>query len=87
MGDSGHHEAMIADFRRRFWIVLVLSVPIVVLSEMAQMLFGYMVMFPGSNLLLFALSSIVFFYGGWPFFTGARSEMRAGRPEMMMLIT
>lgn len=84
---SGHHEHMIEDFKKRFWVVLILSVPVIILSEMIQMLFGYSLSFTGSNILLFTLSSIVFFYGGKPFFTGAKDELKNRKPGMMMLIT
>lgn len=84
---AGHHEGMIADFQKRFWVVLVLSIPIVILSSMAQMLFGYHLEFTGSKIILFVLSSIVFFYGGFPFLKGAVDEFRARKPGMMMLIT
>jgi len=87
IGHSGHHAAMIEDFKKRFWIVLLLSIPIIILSEMVQMLLNYSLTFPGSKFLLFALSSIVFFYGGMPFFKGARDEFAEGKPGMMMLIT
>ncbi len=87
LGHSGHHAAMIQDFKKRFWVVLALSIPIVILSEMVQMLFNYTISFTGSNILLFALSSIVFFYGGVPFFKGAADELKARQPGMMMLIT
>lgn len=86
-GHSGHHEAMIADFKKRFWVVLILSIPIVVLSAMFQMLFGYHLEFPGSKILLFLLSSIVFFYGGVPFLKGGLGEFKARKPGMMMLIS
>ena len=82
-----HHTAMIEDFKKRFWVVLVLSFPIIVLSDMVQMLFGYTISFPGSNIILFALSSIVFVYGGIPFFIGAKDEFIDRKPGMMMLIT
>ena len=87
LGHSSHHAAMIEDFRRRFWVVLLLSLPIIILSDMVQMVFGYTISFPGSNLMLFALSSIVFFYGGIPFFKGAKYEFMERKPGMMMLIT
>ena len=87
LGHSSHHAAMIEDFRKRFWVVLLLSLPIIILSDMLQMLFGYNISFPGSKFLLFALSSIVFFYGGIPFFKGAKDEFMERKPGMMMLIT
>ncbi len=66
-GHAGHHEHMIEDFKKRFWISLVLAIPITYLSPMIQMLFNYEVTFTGNTVLLFALSTIVFFYGGKPF--------------------
>jgi len=87
IGHSQHHAAMIDDFKKRFWVVLALSIPIIVLSQMVQMLFGYTLSFPGSKIILFVLSSIVFFYGGLPFFKGARDELNDRKPGMMMLIT
>ena len=86
-GHAGHHEGMIADFKRRFWVVLMLSIPIVILSSMIQMLFGYHLEFRGSKIILFVLSSIVFFYGGVPFLKGALEEIKTRKLGMMMLIT
>jgi len=86
-GHAGHHEHMIADFKKRFWVSLVLAIPISYLSEMIQMLFGYEVNFTGDTLLLFLLSTIVFFYGGKPFLQGAWDEVKAKTPGMMMLIS
>lgn len=86
---SGHdHGEMVADYRRRFWISLVLTPPVLLLSPMIQHLFGIQgsLDFPGSEFLLFALSTVVYVYGGWPFLTGFTSELRAGKPGMMTLI-
>ena len=80
---------MIADFRRRFWVSLALTVPIVALSPMIQHWLGLReaLAFPRSDYLLFALSSVVFFYGGWPFLSGLVAELRDSRPGMMTLIS
>ncbi|OCX53994.1 copper-translocating P-type ATPase [Mucilaginibacter sp. PPCGB 2223] len=87
MGHAGHgHNAMIADFRKRFYVVLVLTVPILLLSLMIQQWLHLQISFPGSQYVLFALSSVVFVYGGWPFLTGWLSEMKAKNPGMMTLI-
>ena len=86
-GHSGHHEHMIEDFKKRFWVSLVLTIPISYLSEMIQMLFGYEVNFTVHTLLLFLLSTIVFFYGGKPFLLGAWDELKTKAPGMMMLIS
>ena len=81
-----HHAMMIADFRKRFYIVLVLTVPIMLLSETIRHWLNIHFQFPGSNYLILLLSSIVFFYGGWPFLTGWWEEMRTWKPGMMTLI-
>src|SRR5699024_1473631 len=86
-GHGGHHEHMVEDFKKRFWISLVLSIPILYLSPMIQMLIGYEVNFTGDTLLLFLLSTIVFFYGGKPFLLGAWDELKEKSPAMMMLIS
>ena len=87
MGMAGHdHHAMIADFKKRFYAVLVLTVPIVLLSSMIQHFMGVDWQFPGSQYILFGLSTIVFFYGGWPFLKGWLDEIKAKSPGMMFLI-
>lgn len=87
MGHSGHdHKAMIADFKKRFYIILVLTVPIVLLSPMIQQFIGLRWYFPGSLYLQLALSTVVFFYGGWPFLKGWFYEMKDSSPGMMTLI-
>jgi len=87
-GHAGHdhHAMMIADFRKRFYIVLILTVPVMLLSKMIQQWLGIDISFTGSNYLLLALASIVFFYGGWPFLTGWWDEMKKKDPGMMTLI-
>ncbi len=84
-GGHGHGE-MVEDFKRRFFISLALTVPILALSPMIQDFLGVNWRFPGDMYILFGLSTVVFFYGGWPFITGARDELRDRSPGMMMLI-
>lgn len=86
-GHASHHEHMIDDFKKRFWISLALAIPISYLSPMIQMLFNYEVSFTGNTLLLFLLSTIVFFYGGKPFLLGAWDEIKEKTPGMMLLIS
>ncbi|HLQ98665.1 MAG TPA: copper-translocating P-type ATPase [Candidatus Dormibacteraeota bacterium] len=86
-GHAGHHEHMIKDFKKRFWISLVLALPITYLSPMIQTIFNYEVTFTGNMVLLFVLSTIVFFYGGKPFLLGAWDEIKAKEPGMMLLIS
>ncbi|HEX9513078.1 MAG TPA: heavy metal translocating P-type ATPase, partial [Puia sp.] len=81
-----HHAMMIADFKKRFYIVLLLTLPILLLSPMIQRWLTLPILFPGSPYLLLALSSVVFFYGGWPFLKGWWEEMKTRNPGMMTLI-
>lgn len=83
-----HHAHMVADFRRRFWVSLVLTVPMLVLSPMIQSFLGIKgeLSFPGDAYLLWALASAVFFYGGWPFLKGLYDERAKKEPGMMTLI-
>lgn len=88
MGHAGHdhHAMMVNDFKKRFFAVLLLTLPILLLSEMIQHWLGFHFVFPGSKLLLWFLSSVVFFYGGWPFLKGWFDEMKSWQPGMMTLI-
>ncbi|MFI7542201.1 heavy metal translocating P-type ATPase [Actinoplanes sp. NPDC049599] len=74
-------------FRRKFWLSLALTVPIVVTSHMVMDWFGYSLDFPGLSLIGPVLGTIVFGYGGWPFLAGAVSEIRDRAPGMMLLIS
>ena len=87
-GHHDHHAHMVADFRKRFWISLVLTIPILLLSPMIQEFLGLgtLFQFTGSLYLTFILSSVVFFYGGYPFLKGIWDELHKGQPGMMTLI-
>jgi Cu2+-exporting ATPase len=85
---TSHHAHMVADFRRRFWVSLVLSIPVVLLAGHIRGWLGLedALAFRGDGLVQFVLASSIFFYGGWPFLTGLVDEVRARRPGMMTLI-
>jgi len=83
---SGHHAHMIQDFKKRFWISLVLSLPVLMLSPMIQDLLGYELTIEASNYVLFGLSSVIYFYGGWPFLGGLADELKKKQLGMMTLI-
>ncbi len=87
-GHGSHHAMMVADFRKRFWISLIISIPILILSPLIQKFLGLqgVISFPGGSYVLFVLSSAVFFYGGWPFLKGIVDELRSNSPGMMTLI-
>nr|WP_246343472.1 copper-translocating P-type ATPase [Adhaeribacter radiodurans] len=87
-GEHGHdhHAMMIDDFRKRFWISLFLSIPVIIISPMIQHIVGYHLEIPYNMYIAFGLSSIIFLYGGWPFLTGLKDELKKGSPGMMTLI-
>lgn len=83
----GRHEGHVTeDFKRRFIISLILTIPILVLSPFIQNLFRYKLEFPGSIYVLFLLSTLVYFYGGYPFLKGFFREVRDNDIGMMTLI-
>jgi len=88
-GHADHHAHMAADFRKRFWISLALTLPILVLSPMLQELVGLRkaIRFTGDVYVLFGFSSAVFWYGGWPFLKGLFEELKTRKPGMMVLIS
>jgi P-type Cu2+ transporter len=82
---AGHNVDM---FRSKFWLSLLLTIPVVIWSEHVQMLLGYTApTFPGSRLIGPVLGTVVFVYGGWVFLQGALGELRAKLPGMMTLIS
>jgi Cu2+-exporting ATPase len=83
-----HHAMMIKDFKKRFWISLIISLPVLVLSPMIQGLldFQFALVEGIDHFILLGLSTIIFFYGGWPFLTGLASEIKQKQPGMMTLI-
>lgn len=84
----GHHAQMVQDFRKRFWISLLLTVPILILAPMIQNFLGLagQLRFSGDQYILWVFSSIVFFYGGYPFLKGIVDELKVFKPGMMTLI-
>ncbi|MFZ3580370.1 heavy metal translocating P-type ATPase [Virgibacillus sp. DJP39] len=81
-----HHAHMMEDFKKRFYISLILTIPILVLSPMIQEAINVDWRFTGDLYILFGLSTIVFFYGGWPFLKGMFDEVKQKEPGMMTLI-
>ena len=86
--EHGPHAHSVSDFRRRFWIAIALTVPVVLLSRMIQHVLGLgdKLSFPGDQLVQSVFASAVFFYGGWPFLNGLVEELKKHRPGMMTLI-
>ncbi|MHA1147381.1 MAG: heavy metal translocating P-type ATPase [Promethearchaeota archaeon] len=81
-----HHRMMLEDFKRRFRISLIVTIPILILSPLIQRFFGYQLSFPGIMYVLFVLSSFIFVYGGYPFLKGMVDELKKKNPGMMTLI-
>ncbi len=83
-----HHQMMVDDFRKRFVVSLLLTIPVLFLSPMIQEIFGLekILSFPGDSYIILSLSSLIYFYGGWPFLTGLWNELRTKTPGMMVLI-
>ncbi len=69
---ASHHEMMVTDFRKRFWVSLALTGPVLLLAPMIQEWLGLtdVLSFPGDSYVQFALATAIFCYGGWPFLTG-----------------
>ncbi|MBW2340472.1 MAG: HAD-IC family P-type ATPase [Deltaproteobacteria bacterium] len=86
--NTNHHAHMVADFRRRFWISLIITIPVLALSPMIQRFLGLgdALRFTGDLYVLFGLSSIIFFYGGYPFLKGLFDELKSTQLGMMTLI-
>lgn len=85
-GHSGHGDH-VGQFRRLFWIMLVLAVPVVAFSDMFAMLLGYTL--PDTtlvNAISPLLGTVMYAWGGWPFLAGAVGELRSRKPGMMLLI-
>lgn len=81
-----HHRMMIKDYRKRFIISTILTVPILLLDPIIQGLLGYSIVVPGQKYILFLMASIVYFYGGLPFLKGFVNELKKRTPGMMVLI-
>lgn len=74
------------NFKQKFWLSLILAIPIILFSPMMGMEFPFQVTFPGSDWLVLILATILFIYGGQPFLSGAKMELKQKSPAMMTLI-
>lgn len=86
-GGHAHHAGMIEDFKKRFYVVLALTLPIMALSPMIQHWLNVDWTFTGSSYVLMLLSTVVYFFGGWPFLVGLRDEIRNKSLGMMTLVS
>jgi Cu2+-exporting ATPase len=86
MAGMDHMDHM-GNFKRKFWVSLVAALPIFILSPFMGIDLPFQFTFPGSDWVVLILASFLFFWGGQPFFSGAKSELKAKNPAMMTLIT
>jgi len=86
-GHHGGHGDHVGQFRRLFWIMLILAVPVLGFSGMFSMLLGYSLPAAGwVGWISPLLGSVMYVWGGRPFLTGAVEEIRRRKPGMMLLI-
>lgn len=85
-GHGNHHTHMLEDFRKRFIISFVLTFPVLLLSPTIQDFFNFELHVPGADYITFLLSSVIYFYGGYPFLKGIKEELSEKSPGMMTLI-
>jgi len=85
-GAGRHQGHSTADFKRRFWISLAVTIPVLLLSPMIQQFMGFTFTFAGDIYLLWALATFIYIYGGWPFLAGLVRELKNRNPGMMVLI-
>jgi Cu2+-exporting ATPase len=85
---AGQHAHTVADFRRRFWVSLAITIPVLFFSPMIRRFLGLerALSFSGDRYVLFLLATVVFFYGGYPFLKGFADELGKRTPGMMTLI-
>src|SRR5262249_59768332 len=83
-GEHAHHS--VADFRRRFWVSLALTLPVLALADTIQGLFRVSWRFEGDRWAELVFASAIYFYGGWPFLTGIVAGLRSRRPGMLTLV-
>ncbi|MDQ8370259.1 copper/silver-translocating P-type ATPase CopB [Enterococcus faecium] len=80
------HSMHMGNFKQKFWLSLILAIPIILFSPMTGMEFPFQITFPGSDWLVLILATILFIYGGQPFLSGAKMELKQKSPAMMTLI-
>lgn len=85
-GKNEHHRMMIRDFKKRFIVSMVITVPILILSPTIQTILNYSIDFPGVNYVLLSLAVFIYIYGGWPFLKGLIDEIKDRSVGMMTLI-
>lgn len=85
--DHMEHMDHMGNLKLKFWVCLVVSVPILLLSPMMGIHFPFRIVFAGSDWVVMALATFLFFYGGKPFFDGTTAELKKRKPAMMTLVS
>ncbi|MCD2139005.1 copper-translocating P-type ATPase [Salinicoccus halitifaciens] len=84
---GGHEHHHHGDFRKKFFVSLIFAVPIIFLAPMMGIELPFQFTFPGSEWVVLVLATILYFYGGQPFLSGAKEELKVRKPGMMTLIS
>jgi len=85
--EHDHHAMMEKDFRKRFFFVAIVTLPVLALSPTVQSWLGFRATFPGSRYLLFVLATLITVYGTWPFYKGAVKALKSGVLDMSVLVS
>lgn len=84
---GGHHAGMEEEFRRRFIVTAILTIPVLLLSPMIQQWLSFSFTFPGQMYVLWGLASIIAIWGAWPFYRGAAQALPTGTFDMNVLVS
>lgn len=84
--DGMDHSMHMGNFKQKFWLSLILAIPIILMSPMMGIDLPFQFTFTGSNWVVMILATILFIYGGEPFLSGAKMELKMKSPGMMTLI-
>ena len=84
--DHDNHAHHHGNFKVKFFVSLIFAIPIIILSPMMGVPLPFQFTFPGSDWIVLILATILFFYGGQPFLSGAKDEMASKKPGMMTLV-
>ena len=84
---GGGHMGHMGNLKQKFWVSLIITVPIIIMSPFMGIALPFQISFPGSDWVVLILATILFFYGGKPFLQGAKMELKERNPAMMTLIS
>lgn len=81
------HSMHMGNLKQKFFVSLILAIPIILFSPMMGLDLPFQITFPGSDWVVLVLATALFFYGGMPFLKGAKMELSMKNPAMMTLIS